>query len=100
VTPGPYDVADDDLARQRRKRDARLLAQELPGTQDMTVGDLVADVVAAIATSGEREDGAGLDVREYMAERGHTSHTIETVEAYLERQDAWRLAPSSRRPER
>jgi hypothetical protein len=96
VTPRRYDLADDDLSRQRRKRDARFLAQELPGTPDTTVGELVADVVAAIATAGRSEDGPGLDVRRYMAERGHTWSTIKAVEDYLERQDAWRLAPSSR----
>lgn len=96
MTPRQYDVADDDLARQRRKRDARLLAQALPDAPDMTVGELVADLVAAIATGSDREDGPGLDVRRYMAERGHGWPTITTVEAYLERQDAWRLAPSSR----
>jgi hypothetical protein len=98
VTSRRYDIADDDLARQRRKRDARLLAQELPGTQDTTVGELVADVVAAIATSSDREDGPELDIRQYMAERGHTWRTITTVEDYLDRQDAWRLAPSPHRP--
>jgi hypothetical protein len=97
VTPRRYDVADDDLSRQRRKRDERLLAQELPGTQDMTVGDLVADLVAAIATCGDHQDGPELDVRRYMVERGHSWHTIETVEDYLNRQDAWRLAPPSLR---
>lgn len=92
-----YDVADDDLSRQRRKRDARLLAQALPDAPDMTVGDLVAEILAAIATTDDDGDGPGLDIREYMAERGHASPTIKTVEDYLERQDAWRLAPSSRR---
>jgi hypothetical protein len=100
VTPRGYDVADDDLSRQRRKRDARLLAQELPGTRDTTVGELVADLVAAIATASDDEDESELDIREYMAERGHTRSTITSVEDYLERQDAWRLAPSSRRRQR
>jgi hypothetical protein len=98
VTPRRYDLADDDISRQRRKRDARLLAQELPGTADTTIGELVADLVAAIATGGEREDGRDLDVRGYMADRGHTGRTIDAVEDYLERQGAWRLAPSAIRP--
>jgi hypothetical protein len=98
VTPRRYDIADDDLSRQRRIRDTRLLAQELPGTEDTTVGELVADLVAAIATGSDRDDGSGLDIRRYMAERGHSWRTITTVEDYLERQDAWRLAPSSHRP--
>jgi hypothetical protein len=100
VTPRRYDIADDDLSRQRRKRDARLLAQELPGTSDTTVGELVADLVAAIDTGSGREDRAEFDIREYMAERGHSWRTITTVEDYLERQGVWRLAPPSDRPRR
>ena len=49
MTAGRYEMADDDLSRQRRKRDERLLAQAVPGAPDLTVGDLVADVLAATA---------------------------------------------------
>jgi hypothetical protein len=90
-------MADDDLSRQRRKREERLLAQALPDDPDVTVGELVADVLAA--TSGDDEGGAELDVRQYLADRGHEWPTIKTVVDYLERQDAVRALPrSGRRP--
>jgi hypothetical protein len=96
----PYGVADD-LSRQRRKREERLLAQALPDEPNVTIGDLVADVLAAAAGDGDRgaEAGAGFDVRTYLADRGHDWPTIKTVMDYLERQDAARALPASgRRP--
>lgn len=84
-----YEMADDDLSRQRRKRDERLLARILPEEPTMTVGDLVADVVAA---SGDHDggdgDGAEFDVRAYLAERGHDWATIKAVVDYVERRAA------------
>lgn len=84
-----YEMADDDLSRQRRKRDERLLARPLPEEPTMTVGDLVADVVAA--SDGDDDE---FDVRDYLAERGHDWATIKAVVDYVER----RAAPPS--PER
>jgi hypothetical protein len=72
---------DDDLSRQRRKREARLLDRELPDFPGVTVADVVADVLAASS-----EGHAALDVPGYLVERGHTSTTITTVVDYLERQ--------------
>jgi hypothetical protein len=90
-------MADDDLSRQRRKREERLLAQPLPDDPDVTVGELVADVLAATAREGEH--GADIDVRQYLADRGHGWPTIKTVVDYLERQDAARMVPApGRRP--
>jgi hypothetical protein len=87
-------MADDDLARQRRKRDERLLAQALPDDPSRTVGDVVADVLAAAADRDGRldDDGstAGFDVERYLDGLGHGSPTITTVMDYLERQDARR----------
>jgi hypothetical protein len=74
-------MADDDLSRQRRKREARLLDRPVPDFPALTVADIVADVFAA--TDGGH---AALDVPSYLAERGHTSTTIETVLAYLQGQ--------------
>ncbi len=72
---------DDDLSRQRRKREARLLDGEVPDFPGVTVADLVADVLAA-----SDEGHATLDVPRYLVERGHTSTTITTVVDYLQRQ--------------
>lgn len=73
-------MGDDDLSRQRRKREARLLDGELPDFPGLTMADVVADVLAA------SDDGhAALDVPDYLVERGHTSTTITTVVGYLQR---------------
>jgi hypothetical protein len=63
-----------------------------------TVADVVADVLAA-----SDEGDAALDVPSYLAERGHTWTTIETVVAYLQRQrdrtgPVMRLCRDRRRP--
>jgi hypothetical protein len=97
MTSRPHDMPDDDLSRQRRKRDARLLAQTLPDDPSVTVGELVADVLAAAAAAGDDDADGELDVRQYLAERGHEWPTIKTVVDYLERQEAARAVPSSRR---
>ena len=74
-------MGDDDLSRQRRKREARLLDGEIPDFPGVTVADVVADVLAA-----SNEGHSALDVPSYLAERGHTSTTIKTVVDYLQRQ--------------
>lgn len=79
VNEGP--IADDDLARQRRKREARLLDQPLPDFPALTVADVVADALAATA-----EGPTAVDMVSYMARQGHSSQTIETVLAYMQRQ--------------
>jgi hypothetical protein len=71
---------DDDLSRQRRKREARLLDGEVPSFPGLTVADVVADALAA-----SNDGRGGLDVPDYLRERGHTAMTIETVVAYLQR---------------
>jgi hypothetical protein len=87
LTVQPYEMADDDLSRQRRKRDERLLSQPIPGAPELTVGDLVADVLAA---ADSRDGGAGsdLDVPSYLADRGHDWPTIKTVVEYVERHES------------
>lgn len=72
---------DDDLSRQRRKRDTRLLDGEAIDHPGLTMADVVADVLAA-----SNESTAPFDVPRYLAERGHTSTTINTVVDYLQRQ--------------
>jgi hypothetical protein len=72
---------DDELSRQRRKREARLLDRQLPDFAGVTVADVVADVLAA-----SDEGRAPLDVPRYLAEHGHTSTTITTIVDYLQRQ--------------
>ena len=73
-------MGDDDLSRQRRKREARLLDGEVPDFPGLTVADVVADVLAA-----SHEGHATFDVPNYLVERGHTSMTITTVVEYLQR---------------
>lgn len=73
-------LGDDDLSRQRRKREARLLDGEVPDFPGLTVADVVADVLAA-----SNQGDAAFDVPDYLAERGHTSMTITTVVEYLRR---------------
>jgi hypothetical protein len=71
---------DDDLARQRRKRQARVLDEQLPDSPALTIADVVADVLAA------SESGSGvIDVRQYLADEGHHWRTIEAVAGYMQR---------------
>ena len=72
---------DDELARQRRKREARLLDQRTFDFQELTLADLVADVLAAIEMSR-----GPLDIRAYLAGQGHGWRTIEAVVGHLRRQ--------------
>ena len=74
---------DDDLSRQRRKREARLLDGEIPDFPGLTLADVVADVLAA-----SNHGRAAFDVPDYLVERGHTSMTIKTVVDYLQRNPA------------
>jgi hypothetical protein len=86
---------DDELARQRRKRQARLLDEHVAEFPSLTLADVVADVLAACDQSSEV-----LDVRGYLAMEGFGRQTIEQVMGYLHRQympDPPRSAP---RPER
>ena len=73
-------MGDDDLSRQRRKREARLLDRQVPDHPGITVGELVADVLAA-----SHDGPAALDVPRYLLERGHAPTTVTTVVGYLER---------------
>jgi hypothetical protein len=71
---------DDDLARQRRKREARVLDEQLPDIPALTIADVVADVLAASETGTGR-----IDVRKYLADEGHHWRTIEAVAGYMQR---------------
>lgn len=98
MTAEPYEMADDDLSRQRRKRDERLLAQQIPGAPHLTVGDLVADVLAATADERATVAGPQFDVGGYLAERGHDWPTIKTVVDYVERRETAASQPPHRAP--
>jgi len=72
---------DDELSRQRRKRESRLLDQHIVDFPSLTVADVVADVLAA------SDDGrSDLDIPAYLSDQGHNWQTVETVVAYLQRQ--------------
>jgi hypothetical protein len=71
---------DDDLARQRRKRDARLLDEHLVDTPALTIADVVAEVLAASDAAPDP-----LDVRRYLLAEGHHWRTIEAVVAFMQR---------------
>ena len=85
----PRPAGDDDLARQRRKRDARLLDQPVIDFPSLTLADVVADVLAA-SDQGRKP----LDVHGYLAAQGHGQGTVEAVVAYLHRQH-WPDGPTS-----
>jgi hypothetical protein len=84
---------DDDLARQRRKREARLLDAHLVDFPDLTLADVVADVLAA-----SDADPGTIDVRGYLATEGHHWRTIEAVVGYLHRQYTPMLLPPTQPP--
>jgi hypothetical protein len=67
-------MGDDDLSGQRRKREARLLTRAVPDIPGVTVADVVAGVLVA-----SNEGHSALDVPSYLAERGHTSTTMELL---------------------
>jgi hypothetical protein len=71
---------DDDLARQRRKRDARLLDEHLVDYPALTIADVVAEVLAASDSADQP-----LDVRRYLVAEGHHWRTIEAVVAFMQR---------------
>ena len=71
----------DELARQRRKREARLLEQQVVEFPALTLADVVADVLAACDQSNDV-----LDVRGYLAAEGYGGPTVEAVIGYLHRQ--------------
>jgi hypothetical protein len=75
-------LGEDDLSRQRRLREARLLDRPVAGFAGLTVADVVADALAA-----SDEGRAAINVPAYLAGQGHTWRTIETVVSYLQRQE-------------
>jgi hypothetical protein len=81
---------EDDLSRQRQKRETRLLAQPVRGFEAMTVGDVVKTVVAAT-----EESGGALDAQRFLEDRGHCTQTIETVLAFVGRQHGHHTPHSS-----
>lgn len=93
ASPVKAPLANDDVSRQRRKREARFYRQ-VAGVPGLSVADVVADVLAA-----SDEGRTALDVPGCLAERGHTGSTIEIVVAYLQGQrPPVRLAGPSERP--
>jgi hypothetical protein len=82
ASPAEVWEGDDDLARQRRKRDARLLDEHLVDYPALTIADVVAEVLAA----GDTAPGP-FDVRRYLVAEGHHWRTIEAVVAFMQRYD-------------
>jgi hypothetical protein len=80
TSPTEWAGGDDDLARQRRKREARLLDRPVVGFPTLTLADVVADVLAL--TESDRD----LDVAGYLAVEGYGGPTIEAVMGFLDRQ--------------
>jgi hypothetical protein len=75
---GPYSGSDDEVSRQREKRNTAFLARLVPGFPGLTFGQTVARVVLA----GEQAADV-LDVERFLADQGHDWRTIESVLAYL-----------------
>lgn len=70
---------EDDLTRQRRKREARLLDQRVTERPELTIADLVADVLAACEGDGS------LDVAGHLAVLGYGPETTAAVVGYVHR---------------
>lgn len=87
VSPFEASSFEDDLSRQRRKREARLLDQPVTGFAGLIVADIVAEVLAVTD-----EGRAMLNVPAYLAEQGHDWQTIEAVVGYLHRQGFYPVA--------
>lgn len=81
---------EDDLSRQRRKREARLLDQPVAGFVGLTVADIVAEVLAVTD-----EGRVTFNVPAYLAEQGHDWQTIEAVVGYLHRQGFYPTAAAA-----
>lgn len=80
------DVGEDEVARQRQKHWAKSLNRTVPDFPAMTLRDLVADVLAA-----SDEAGGALDVAELLTDQGHSPTTIQTVQRYLDLEQAREL---------
>ena len=75
----PAGQADDEVARQRRRRRAALSDRPVPGSSTMTVGELAEEARAASPV------GAGADdVQRFLTERGHSPATIAAVLSCLD----------------
>lgn len=69
----------DEVARQRRRREARVLDGQLFDSPELTLADVVADVLAESSAAP-----GPFDVRGYLTAGGHHWRTIEAVTAFLE----------------
>lgn len=76
--PDALAAGDDDLSRQRRKREARLLARPVAGFPELTLRQVVAAVLEAGEASRQSHQ-----VERFLTEQGHSWETIEMVLAYL-----------------
>jgi len=82
VADHPSSFPIDEVARQRDRRQARLLAIPLIEQPESTLGDVVDSVRAA------RDELPGpLDVDQFLIDAGHGWRTIEAVKAYLDHAD-------------
>ncbi len=68
---------EDDLSRQRRKREARLRQRLVAGFPGMTAGEVPTGALAAT-----EEPGAAFDVDQYEVLWGHSWQTAETLLAH------------------
>ena len=82
IADHPASLPIDEVARQRQRRQVRLLAIPLIEQPDATLGDVVDSVRAA------RDELPGhLDVDQFLTDAGHGWRTIEAVKAYLDHVD-------------
>ena len=74
----PYSGSDDEVSRQREKRNTAFLARVIPGFPGLTFGQTVTHVVLAAEQAADV-----LDVERFLTDQGHDWRTIESVLAYL-----------------
>jgi hypothetical protein len=79
VADHPASHPIDEVARQRQRRGARLLANRLVETPELTLGEVVDSVRAA-----RDELPEPLDIEQFLVESGHGWRTVEAVKTFFD----------------
>jgi hypothetical protein len=83
IADHPSTIPIDEVARQRERRNTRLLANPLIENPELTLRDVV-DLVRA----ARDELPYPVDVDQFLADGGHGWRTIEAVKTYLDNEGA------------
>jgi hypothetical protein len=82
IADHPSTIPIDEVARQRERRNTRLLANPLVEDPELTLRDVV-DLVRA----ARDELPNPVDIDQFLAAGGHGWRTIEAVKTYLDNTD-------------